>query len=59
MSFAQLARTMGAQGFRVQKPGELSGALDKAFSSGKPSVVEVMTEMSAVAPLAFLYEAEP
>ena len=37
-------------------PGELAGALDKAFSSGQPSVVEVMTEISAVAPLAFLYE---
>jgi len=58
-SFAELARSMGAQGFRVQKPGELSGALDKAFSSGQPSVVEVVTEMTAVAPLAFLYEDGP
>jgi acetolactate synthase-1/2/3 large subunit len=56
VSFAEVARTMGAQGFRVQKPDELPGALDKAFSSGQPSVVEVMTEMTAVAPLAFLYE---
>ena len=56
VSFAEVARTMGAQGFRVQKPDELPGALDKAFSSGQPSVVEVVTEMSAVAPLAFLYE---
>jgi len=59
VSFAELARAMGAQGFRVQKPGELSGALDKAFSSGQPSVVEVVTEMTAVAPLAFLYGDEP
>ncbi|MFV2065876.1 MAG: thiamine pyrophosphate-binding protein [Pirellulales bacterium] len=58
VSFAELARTMGAQGFRVRKPGELSGALDKAFSSKQPTVVEVMTEMTAVAPLAFLNEAE-
>ena len=56
VSFAEVARAMGAQGFRVQNPDELPGALDKAFSSGQPSVVEVMTEMSAVAPLAFLYE---
>ena len=56
---AELARTMGADGFQVRKPGELSGALDKAFSSKKPSVVEVMTEMTAVAPLAFLYEDKP
>jgi acetolactate synthase-1/2/3 large subunit len=54
VSFAELARTMGAQGFRVQKPAELAGALDQAFSSPKPSVVEVVTEITAVAPLAFL-----
>ncbi|MAD81093.1 MAG: acetolactate synthase [Planctomycetaceae bacterium] len=59
VSFAELARTMGADGFQVRKPGELSGALDKAFSSKKPCVVEVMTEMTALAPLAFLYEDEP
>jgi len=58
VSFAELAKTMGAQGLRVQKPGELPGALDKAFSSGRPSVVEVVTEMSAVAPLAYLPENE-
>jgi acetolactate synthase-1/2/3 large subunit len=54
VSFAEVARSMGAQGLRVQKPGELAGALDKAFSSKSPSVVEVVTEMTAVAPLAFL-----
>ncbi len=59
VSFAELARTMGADGFQVRKPSELSGALDKAFSSKKPSVVEVMTEMTAVAPLAFLHEDQP
>ena len=58
-SFAELARSMGAEGFQVRKPAELSGALHKAFSSKKPSVVEVLTEMTAVAPLAFLYEDEP
>jgi acetolactate synthase-1/2/3 large subunit len=59
VSFAALARTMGAQGLRVEKPGELPGALEKAFSSNQPSVVEVVTEMTAVAPLAFLYEDGP
>ena len=56
VSFAELARTMGAEGIRVHKPGELAGALEKAFSAKKPCVVEVMTEMTAVAPLAFLGE---
>ena len=34
--------------------GELAGALDKAFSCGRPCVVEVVTDMTAMAPLAFL-----
>ncbi len=59
VSFAELARSMGAQGLRVRKPGELSGALDKAFSSKQPSVVEVVSELTALAPLAFLPEGEP
>ncbi len=59
VSFAELARTMGAEGFRVQSPSDLSGALARAFASRRPSVVEVMTEMSALAPLAFLYEDNP
>ena len=54
VNFTDIARTMGVEGIRVQKPVELAGALDKAFSSNKPFVVEVMTDMSAMAPLAFL-----
>ncbi len=56
VSFAEMARTMGAEGLRVQKPGELAGALDEAFSVDGPCVVEVMTEMTATAPLAWLGE---
>ena len=55
-SFAEVARALGAEGIRVDKPGELPGALDKAFSLNRPCVVEVITEQTAVAPLAFLYD---
>lgn len=55
-SFAEIGRAMGAEGIRVEKPGELAGALDKAFSAEKPCVVEVVTEKTAVAPLGFLGE---
>ena len=57
-SFAELARAMGAEGIRVQKPGELAGALDKAFSLDGPCVVEIMTEITAVGPLAWLGKPE-
>ena len=54
-SFAEIARSMGAEADQVHKPAELAGALDKAFSAKKPYVVEVMTEQTAVAPLAYLH----
>lgn len=56
VSFAAVARAIGVEGIRVEKPGELAGALDKAFSCGRPCVVEVVTDMTAMAPLAFLGE---
>ena len=33
VSFAEVARAMGAEGIQVHKPGELAGALNKAFSA--------------------------
>lgn len=52
-SFAAIAETMGAKGIRVEKPGQIAGALDQAFSADRPCVVEVMTEQTAVAPMAW------
>lgn len=53
-SFARIAESMGAKGIRVEKPGEIAGALDQAFSANQPCVVEVMTDINAVAPVATL-----
>ncbi|MDA1015573.1 MAG: thiamine pyrophosphate-binding protein [Planctomycetota bacterium] len=53
-SFADIAKSMGADGIVVRKPSELSGALDCAFAADGPFVVEVITEMTAVAPLAWV-----
>src|SRR5204863_9269010 len=39
--FAMLARSMGVAGSRVEKPGDLEGALEAAIKSGKPALVEV------------------
>ena len=36
VSFAAVAETMGAKGIRVQKPGELAGALEQAFAAQGP-----------------------
>jgi pyruvate oxidase len=40
--FAQVARAMGAEGWRVENPADLSGALAGAIASPRPSVVDVV-----------------
>ena len=50
VNFANIAESMGALGIRVTKPSELRSALDRAISSGRPAVVEVMSDIEALAP---------
>lgn len=52
-SFADIAKAMGAGGICVRKPEQLSSALAQAFEMQGPCVVEVLTEITAVAPLAY------
>lgn len=44
IDFCQLAQSMGVKGQKVQKPEELSIALQTALESGEPRLVEVFTE---------------
>jgi acetolactate synthase-1/2/3 large subunit len=50
VNFSAVAETMGALGIRVTKPSEIRSALDRAISSGRPAVVEVMSDIEALAP---------
>jgi acetolactate synthase-1/2/3 large subunit len=50
VNFASIAENMGALGIRVTKPSELRSALDRALSSGRPAVVEVISDIEALAP---------
>jgi acetolactate synthase-1/2/3 large subunit len=50
--FARLAEDMGALGIRVEKPGEIAPALERALNAGRPTVVDVVTDIDALAPLA-------
>jgi acetolactate synthase I/II/III large subunit len=54
VNFAAVAESLGALGIRVEKPGELRGALERAFAAGRPCVVEVVTDIDVVAPTAWL-----
>ena len=53
-NFAKVAESMGCAGFRVEQPGELKGVLQKAFTMGKPVVVEVMSDVQQMAPIAWV-----
>jgi acetolactate synthase-1/2/3 large subunit len=52
VDFARLAQDMGALGIRVEKPGEIAGALEQALGAGRPAVIDVVTDIDTLAPLA-------
>ena len=52
VDFARLAEGIGALGIRVEKPSELAAAFDRALSADRPVVIDVVTDMDALAPLA-------
>lgn len=45
VNFSNLAREMGCNAVRVEKPEDIGPAVEKALQSGKPSVVEVLTDI--------------
>jgi acetolactate synthase-1/2/3 large subunit len=48
--YDQVVEALGGHGELVSEPAELRGALDRAFSSGKPALVNVLTDPSVVYP---------
>jgi len=51
VDFARLAEGMGAMGIRVTRPGQLRPALERALEAECPVVVDVVTDIDALAPL--------
>ena len=47
VDFAQITRDMGCLGIRVETPGEIRGALEKALQADGPVVVDVATDPQA------------
>ncbi len=52
MNFARLAEDMGALGLRVEKAADFAPALARALEAKRPAVIDVVTDMEALAPLA-------
>jgi acetolactate synthase I/II/III large subunit len=52
MNFARLAEDMGALGIRVDKPVDIAPALAKALAAERPAVIDIATDIEALAPTA-------
>jgi acetolactate synthase-1/2/3 large subunit len=52
VDFARIAEDIGAVGIRVEKPEEFGLAMERALETGRPVVIDVITEIEAVAPAA-------
>jgi acetolactate synthase I/II/III large subunit len=52
VDFARVAADIGAVGIRVEQPGDLPDALRRALAADRPVVLDVVTDIDALAPLA-------
>ena len=51
VNLAKVAEGLGAQGFRIERPGELSRILPQALNSGKPTVIDCIIDPNEVPPI--------
>jgi acetolactate synthase I/II/III large subunit len=51
VDFARIAENVGALGLRVERPADFGPALEKAIASGRPALIDVVTDIEAIAPL--------
>jgi acetolactate synthase I/II/III large subunit len=52
VNFAKIAEDIGAFGIRVEKPNEIGPAIERAVAANRPAVVDVVTDIEALAPTA-------
>jgi acetolactate synthase-1/2/3 large subunit len=52
VSFARIAEEMGALGLRAEKPAEFAPALERALAADRPVIIDVVTDIDALAPTA-------
>ena len=56
VNFAEVAKSMGCKGIRVENPSEIRPALERAVAADGPVVVDVATDIDAMAPTAYVPE---
>jgi acetolactate synthase-1/2/3 large subunit len=52
VNFATIAGNMGALGIRVEKPADFAPALAQALAANRPAIIDVVTDIEALAPVA-------
>jgi acetolactate synthase-1/2/3 large subunit len=52
VNFANVAENLGAMGIRVEQPADFAPALAKALAANRPVIIDVATDIEALAPLA-------
>jgi acetolactate synthase-1/2/3 large subunit len=52
MNFAKIAEDIGALGIRVERAADLAPALARALAAARPAVIDVVTDIEALAPTA-------
>lgn len=50
IDLARVAEAMGCFSVRVEQPSDLKPALERAFASGKPAVIDAVSDIKALAP---------
>lgn len=50
VNFAEVAQTMGAVGIRVERPQDIAPAIERGLSLDQPVVIDIVTDIEAVAP---------
>lgn len=56
--YAAIARAFGCFGARVEHPSQLRPALEQAFASEKPAVIDVVIDPDIIPPITFFPEAD-
>jgi acetolactate synthase-1/2/3 large subunit len=52
VNFAEVAENLGAVGIRVEQPADFAPALQRALTMNRPVVIDVATDIEALAPVA-------
>ena len=47
--FAKIAQDMGCFGVRIDRPDQIQGAITEAIASGKPAVIDVVSDIESIA----------